>query len=143
MVKYHFHNELIVHSNQEYIIWKEDRERLLVVLANRLFNETSPGRYRGNSSTRMISKLSKLLEYTQGNAKYQDIIFRLDNHLDEVLSVEFQHRDDIKLSLYFDDPENAEAEDVEEAALFHLHGGELTMFSGTLADMLVELDSLL
>ncbi len=143
MVKNNFYNESIVHSNQEYIIQKAEHERSLVVLVNRLFDETYPGRYRGNSSTRMISKLSRLLEYTQGNVKYQDITFKFDNHLDEVLSVQFKHRDDIKLSLYFDEPEKAEIEDVEEAALFHLHGGELTMFSGTLADMLVELDSLL
>lgn len=143
MVKYHFHNEQITHSNQEYFIQKEERERSLVVLANRLFDNTYPGRYKGESSTRMISKLSRLLDYTYGNVKYQDITFRLDNYLDEVLSVQFQHRDDIKLSLYFDEPEVTDSEDVEEAALFHIHDGELTMFSGTLADMLVELDSFL
>ena len=135
MVKYHFHNEQIVRSNQDYIIQKSERERSLVVLANRLLNETTPGRYRGDSSTRMISKLSRLLEYTQGKDRYREITLHLDSYLDEVLS--------IKLSLYFDEQENEETEDVEEAALFHMHNGELSMFSGTLADILVELDSFL
>ena len=143
MVKYHFHNEQIVRSNQDYIIQKSERERSLVVLANRLLKETTPGRYRGDSSTRMISKLSRLLEYTQGKDRYREITLHLDSYLDEVLSVRFSHRDDIKLSLYFDEQENEETEDVEEAALFHMHNGELSMFSGTLADILVELDSFL
>ena len=143
MVKYHFQNERIVHSNLDYIIHKGERERSLVVLANRLFSETYPGRYRGDSSTRMILKLSRLLEYTLGKDRYRDVTIHLDNKLDEVLSVRFSHRDDIKLSLYFDEQENEDAEDVEEAALFHMHNGELSMFSGTLADILVELDSFL
>ena len=116
MVKYHFHNEQIVRSNQDYIIQKSERERSLVVLAN---------------------------EYTQGKDRYREITLHLDSYLDEVLSVRFSHRDDIKLSLYFDEQENEETEDVEEAALFHMHNGELSMFSGTLADILVELDSFL
>lgn len=143
MVKYHFHNEQIARSNLDFIIHKGERERSLVVLANRLFDETTPGRYKGESSTRMISKLSRLLEYTQGKDRYRGISFYLDNYLDEVLCVRFLHRDDIKLSLYFDEQENEDTEDVEEAALFHMHNGELSMFSGTLADILVELDFLL
>lgn len=143
MVKYHFHNEQITRSNQDYIIYIGERERSLVVLANRLFNETIPGRYRGDSSTRMISKLSRLLEYTRGKDRYRDITFHLDNYLDEILSVRFSHRDDIKLSLYFDEQENEDMEDVEEAALFRMHNGELSVFSGTLADVLIELDSFL
>lgn len=144
MVGYHyFHNEQIVRSDQDYNIQKDEHERSLVVLANWLLNETTPGRYRGDSSTRMISKLSRLLEYIHGKERYREITFHLDNYLDEVLSVQFSHRDDIKLSLYFDEQENEDTEDVEEAALFHMHNGELSMFSGTMADILVELDSFL
>ena len=63
--------------------------------------------------------------------------------IDEVISVKFSHRNDIKLSLYFDEQENEDTEDVEEAALFYMHNGELSMSSGTLTDILVELDTYL
>ena len=74
---------------------------------------------------------------------YRDITLHLDNYIDEVISVKFSHRNDIKLSLYFDEQENEDTEDVEEAALFYMHNGELSMFSGTLTDILVELDTYL
>ena len=143
MVNPNFYNEQIVSSDHDFFIHESERERSLVVLANKLFNETTPGRYRGASSTRMISKLSRLLEYTRGKDMYRDITLHLDNYIDEVISVKFSHRNDIKLSLYFDEQENEDTEDVEEAALFYMHNGELSMSSGTLTDILVELDTYL
>ena len=87
MVNPNFYNEQIVSSDHDFFIHESERERSLVVLANKLFNETTPGRYRGDSSTRMISKLSRLLEYTRGKDMYRDITLHLDNYIDEVISV--------------------------------------------------------
>lgn len=143
MVNSNFYNEQIVSPNLDFIIHESERERSLIILANQLFKETTPGRYRGDSSNRMISKLSRLLEYIRGKDVYRDITFHLDHYIDEVLTVRFSNRNDIKLSLYFDEQEKEDTEDVEEAALFHMHNGELSVLSGTLRDILVELDTYL
>lgn len=143
MVNSRFKNDQIV-SLDEFVFYKSDEhERYLINLVNQLFCNTVPGRYKGEPSTRMISKLSRLLNYTRGKSQYQGMTFRLDQHLDEVLSIEFPPRNDIKLSLYFDNIGEETKEDVEEAALFHEKEGKLTVYSGTVGDVLVELESFL
>ena len=143
MVKNHFKNEQSFSFDEFHFFRGVEQERSLVNLVNQLFQQTNPGRYRGAPSTRMIYKLSRLLKHTQGKAQYEGMSFHLDQYLDEVLSIEFPFRKDLKLSLYFDNSNDNSVEDVEEAALFHLTGDNLTVFSGTISDVIGELETIL
>ena len=93
--------------------------------------------YDGLSDEQMVIVNMNTLEY-EGKLKKAsspiDIYYEWIDYRDNEKEKEYQNKVN-------DEQENEETEDVEEAALFHMHNGELSMFSGTLADILVELDS--
>lgn len=119
------------------------QERNLIDVSIGLLKSISEDRYVGDSSYRMISKLSRFIEATSGVEKFHFITYDIEQYLDEVVSISFLRHNGLKLSIYFDQPDMEGQDDFEEAVIIHHTSEGLKMRSGTIEDMVVVLDSIL
>lgn len=120
------------------------QEHAVIDVVNRLFETAEDGLYAGESTSKMISKLSRFMKSTSNDERFKHLSYHFEQYIDNVLSITFPNHDDIKMSIYFDEADaDEEIDDVEEAVLMSRVRGHLAMFSGTIEDVLVELNEIL
>ena len=144
MEEINFRNDIYAVANTREIGDSDALERLKVGIVNRLFQEVGQDFYPSDASSYMIRKLSRFLDRVEGDTRYEHLEYHFEPYIDRVLSIRFPYRHDLSMSIYFDgSTDDCNGEDVEEAVLISRVKGELSMFSGTIEDVLAELDDML
>lgn len=92
----------------------------------------------------MVAKISKFIELTTDNVKFNNRAILVEKYLDDVISISFPNKRELKFSINFGELDTDDDDvDLDEASIIYRLDGQLLLYSGSIEEMIVELNELL